>query len=378
MNLCILTSGMYRYSQKKTELVNQKLRAKQRARSQARARRPTAVLKRNNRVRHSGKTTVKTQSRVVKTVTKERKSRSTDNFFSQFGSSLMMIWSSVLVVILSLGCYLIVMNTILPHFFHLERSKTVLLVGSRMDTQAKLLYLVRIEPAIKTVQVTDLSWEMLVPVVGGQDHGLNPLGSVAPILKNYDHASSQWVKAAYIFALGRGIDEVRFLPDLTTITTKKDLQSQWQALLGDRLARTTKVDRELIDEYFQLRSSKYFVWEKVREKDQLTSQTQLLDRQKLVNCPVVLVNAAQVNGLARAFEQLIAGYGAAVINLSTARESAERSIIYYDEQQPDCQTLVQIATDTLPLTPQLIPDGGVRARQDRAEAVIILGQELSD
>ncbi|MBQ6436589.1 hypothetical protein IJJ27_03460 [bacterium] len=383
---------MYRYSQKKTEAANQKLRQKQKRQKQERQKQKQQVTVGKRRVVTAKAAAVTPKTKTISAVKMREKKSSKKQLLPQKKSArvsesvwwkklkqlLTWIVSAVIVTGLLVASYLIVMDTILPHFFRIERMRTILLVGSTEDQQAKRVYLVRMVPASRTVQVTDLNWKMLVPVVGGQDHGANPLGSVAPILHNYDHAQEQWIKAAYIFALGQMIDEVDFIPDLPEVTTQADLQkvlwSRWQSqLMGGSAAR-----EEWLNEYFQVRTSQYFRLEKAEAREDVQASNQVMDRQKLVNCPVVLINAAAVNGLARAFERLVDGYGAAVINLSTAAETESRSQIYYNEKQPDCLQLVQIATQTLPLTPELIPDGGIRALQDRGQAVIVLGKELSD
>ncbi|MBQ6437793.1 LytR C-terminal domain-containing protein, partial [bacterium] len=269
------------------------------------------------------------------------------------------------------------LNTALPQFFHLEEEKNILLVGADISSRADVIYLVNVNPATQTTTVTRLSATTLVPVIGG--FGQYPLGSVAPVLASFGANSLQEIRAGYTFALSSVIDEVYFWPELAEIRTAAELKNTFKSLIFDDLRRRSALDISLINSYFQIRANKPLAGvRQVSEVGQLAGGQAQLGRSRLVACPVTLMNAADVNGLASRTSQMLENSGFSVVNWDTAAQTIERSSIYYDGSEPDCLEVVALVQKIFPQLELVEDDGGAQGQKYRSKAVISLGRELAD
>ena len=372
---------MYRYTDKKNRQANAKFAAKQSR--QRRDNRVSSQISRSKNAKKEGlgrRDSAQSQHRVVSKPTskavKKRRLATEGDFFPDWLVNVVAYVGGLLVIGLLLGgIYIIVMNSLLPQFFHAEHEKNILIVGSTINERAERLYLVRIEPVTRKVEVRRLSGELDVELIA--KYRQYPLASVAPLVYRYSE-DLQEVKALYNFALGQVLDELYFVPEVGEVETAADLERIWWRIWCDEFARTTWINRDLFDNYFEVRAARYFdVWD-VRDLEALSGNAPSLSREKLSGCSVSLINAAQTNGLARRVSNMLEPYGVAVVRWETASETVDKSVIYYDETNHDCQQLAQIVQNNFPKGIDLVPDGGNLGSKHRTMAVIYLGGELAN
>jgi len=369
---------MYRYTEKKNQQANQKQAARRRARQTqktsakkvvsttvARRKKTTSARRRPNPAVSAAQVVKKNQA----------KQRRLAEIIERGASLATFVLAVVFLGVLILGIYVILMNNYFPRHFRIDQEKTILLVDASINERADNLYLLRLDPVTSRVTVAVLPGSMEVDLVG--QYKRYPLSSVSPLVYRYSE-SLQEVKAAYNFALGMVLDEFYFVPGAREVTTRAGLQQLLQNLILDDWKRTSQWDRDLIADYFALRSSKYFTLEQVRDIADLSGKNTTASRSQLVHCQLRIYNAAAADGLARRVSEMLTGDGVNVIKLETANEKIDQSTIYYDETQEDCVRLVEILQANLPKGVTAIGDGGEVARAQRAGAVLYLGEELAN
>ncbi len=289
---------------------------------------------------------------------------------AQIGGSLLLAGVG-LVVMLMIG-----VNSFLPQVFKIKQEKNLLLVNNTIDQGASHLYLVKLSPQTETANIFSLKGDSLVPIAGG--YGQYPLGFLAPLLR-FENNDLEKITAAYNFALKQAVDEVYFMPQLGELKDKKTVEQAIGKLIKNDFWRTTRLQKQWLEIYFYLKTAQFFSIKDFEFKN----ETQGLDipflaKEKLNGCPVVLVNSAGVNNLAQSHGQMLEANGFLVVNRENPIKKIEESVIYYDQNENDCQQLIGLAQKLLPRISKIVPDGGEQAKQYRAKMVINLGVDFAN
>lgn len=277
-------------------------------------------------------------------------------------------------------CYLIgviAINIFLPQIIGLNEEKSLLLVQSNTNERAAVIYLVKLMPQNKSIVVTEMSGDLQVPVSGG--YGYYPLGSLAPLLK-FETNNLEQIKGAYNFALKKIVDEVYFLPSMNEVKKSEDLQELFFGLAKSDLVEEGALNMNYVKLFFEVKTSNNFKIVKLEAMNDEISGRVLAEsnKEKLVNCPVVLVNAAGVNGLVRKVSEMVEINGFLVVNWETAAKAEEKSVIYYDESESECKEVAETMKRIFPMIETVVEDGGEQAKKNRAKALIILGSEVAN
>ena len=359
---------MYRYTSAKNQRANKKLLQKQ--------------LKKKVPAKKVQKTTPKATAKAgqrsrVKKVTTKRQASSAQLRQKKY------FWSTLTAVFLSLGLFLVLTYLIillclkffLPQLFAFSAERNILLIGGTPAEKATNIYILRLSPANETVKVFTLDSQALVPVSGG--YGDYPLSFVAPLLQ-LETTNNQQLAAVYNFALKQAIDEVYFIPDLHQPTSEEQVAQDIWTLIKQELSLTTTVRRSLWEIFFYLQKETAFTQNQLAIDSDSGVTADYLAKEALTQCPVVLINTTNINGLAAKASQMMEMNGVKVVNLESSSEDLLANEIYYDQNEPDCVSLVQVLQNSLPQLVKMVPDDGNLAAQNRAKAVIKLGRSLSD
>jgi len=277
-------------------------------------------------------------------------------------------------------CYLawlIAINIFLPQIIGLSQEKSLLLVQSNINERAAVVYLVKFAPQNKNIIVTEMSGDLQVPVSGG--YGYYPLGSLAPLLK-FETNNLDQIKGAYNFALKKIVDEVYFLPAMNEVEKSEDLQELFFSLIKNNLVEEGVFNMDYVKFFFEVKTSDNFRVIKMEAMSDETIGGAYVgsNKEKMVNCPVVLVNAAGVNGLVRKVSEMVEINGFLVVNWETAAKIEEKSVIYYDENELECEEVIAVMKRIFPMIETVVADGGEQARKNRAKTLIILGSEVAN
>ncbi|MDO5561643.1 MAG: hypothetical protein Q4G02_02620 [bacterium] len=357
---------MYRYTSAKNQRANKKLLQKQ-----LKKKVPVATAKKSSQAKAGPR-------RVKKTVTRKSPSKSVAQTRKKSW-----FWSNFVAVTVSLClflvlCYLMIvlcLKFFLPQFFAFSAERNILLIGGAPEEKAKNIYILRLSPANETVKVFTLDSQTLVPVSGG--YGDYPLGFVAPLLQ-LEASNTQELVAVYNFALKQAIDEVYFLPSLHEPLDETAVVRDFWSLIKRELSLTTNVRRQLWEIFFYLQRETSFTKGKLAIAGDAGVTAQFLAKEKITQCPAVLINTTNINGLAAKASQMAEMNGVVVVNLESSSEDLWENEVYYDQNEPDCLKLVQVLQNSFPQLGKLVPDNGTLAAQNRAKAVIKLGRSLSD
>lgn len=354
---------MYRYTAKKTAQANRKFAQKQAKKKTMKTSSKMAAQKKQKKQLATA-TKVKTKS--AKTVKRENQA------ISRFWRILT---GTIFFVILLYLIGMLILRFFLPQVFLFDDDRSVLLLDGTPEEKADKIYLLQLSPNNETVKVFALDPTALVPVSGG--YGAYPLGYVASFLQ-LQSGETQKLAAIYNFALKQAIDEVYFVEDLQNLDSAAAIKGEIWGLIKKELSLTTTVRRELWEIYFFLQRELIFSEENLEIEEDEGIEAQFLAKEKLTQCPVVLINTTTINGLASKTSKMAEMNGLVVVNLENSSENLRESEIYYDETETDCLALVEILQNNFPAMNRFIPDGGEKGLQNRAKAVIKLGQNLSD
>ncbi len=358
----------YQYTAAKKQQGNRKFAQKQLGKKTAKTKKlPLDVKKtRKSLVKTAGKGSKKTKNQTQKGQRQERQWR--ERILAALGKIGGLFFLGYLVFVL-------LMKFFLPSFFSLDNEeKNLLLIGGTPEDKAAVIYILRLSSTDDSVKVFLLDSQALVPVSGG--YGNYPLGNIAPLLQ-LEANQNQTLVAVYNFALKQAIDEVYFVPDLQIPESEKQVKADFWRLIKKELALTTQARAELWRIFFFLQKENSFLKNNLKISDQGVEGIGLA-KEKNTQCPVVLINTTKINGLASKVSRMAEMNGAVVINLESNEENLLDSEIYYDQNEPACVELINVLQNSLTKVGKIVPDSGVLGAQNRAKAVIKLGQSLSN
>lgn len=285
------------------------------------------------------------------------------------------LWRILLLIFLFYLTFILLLKFFLPSFFSLgNEEKNLLLIGGTPENKAAVIYILRLSATDDSAKVFLLDSQALVPVSGG--YGFYPLGNIAPFLQ-LEADQSQTLAAVYNFALKQAIDEVYFVPDLQIPENEKQVRKDFWRLIKKELALTTQTRSELWKIFFFLQKDLSFIKNNLLINDEGAVSSGLA-KDKNTRCPIVLINTTKINGLAGKVSKMAEMNGVVVINLESSEENLIDSEIYYDQREPACVELVQVLQNNLTKVGKIVPDNGELGAQNRAKAVIKLGQSLSN
>lgn len=357
---------MYRYTSAKNQRANKKLLQKQ-----LKKKVPVAATKKSFQAK-AGSRRVKKAAVKKPAAKKSQPAKKTRWFWSNFVAVTV---SLCLFLVLCYLMFILCLKFFLPQFFAFSSERNILLIGGAPEEKAKNIYILRLSPTNETVKVFTLDSQTLVPVSGG--YGDYPLGFVAPLLQ-LEANNTQELVAVYNFALKQAIDAVYFIPDLHEPINETVVANDFWSLIGRELSLTTNVRRQLWEIFFYLQRETSFTRGKLAIAGDSGVTAQFLAKEKITQCPAVLVNTTTINGLAAKASQMAEMNGVVVVNLESNSENLWENEVYYDQNEPDCLELVAVLQNSFPQLGKLVPDDGTLAAQNRAKAVIKLGRSLSD
>lgn len=284
-------------------------------------------------------------------------------------------WKIIGLLFLGYLIFILLMKFFLPSFFSLNNEeKNLLLIGGTPSEKASIMYILRLSPVDDSVKVFLLDDQALVPVSGG--YGYYPLGNIAPFLQ-LQADKNQTLVAVYNFALKQAIDEVYFIPELKIPENEKQVKNDFWCLIKKELALTTQARTQLWKIFFFLQKDTSFIKNELKINDDGATYLGLA-KEKKTQCPIALINTTKINGLASKVSKMAEMNGAVVINLESNEENLADSEIYYDQNEPACVELINILQNSLTKVVKVVPDSGALGAQNRAKAVIKLGQSLSN
>lgn len=210
--------------------------------------------------------------------------------------------------------------------------------------------------------------EWVVNVAGG--YGEYPLRSLAPVLLLDGQPPTQ-VRLALSLALGRVVDQVWVVPGAT-----------WPAArLWDQLAAAQTApalpwwQRRQWQQWFRS-------WGEVQSETlaslPTTAQWQQWQPDLIRTCPLAVVNATAMPGLATQLGQLLEQSGVFVIRVTdTSQTQSQTQLIIRPESEAACQPVVALLQLLLPQNDSLVSTDAQQADRFRAEAVLIVGDDTS-
>ena len=357
----------YRYTAAKKQQANRKFAQKQLGKKST-TKKPSFDLKKSRKTTANGS---KQKNRSAKPV-KANGQKKSKKWLETAGA---IVWKLGLVILLIYLTFVLLMKFFLPNFFSLNNEeRNLLLIGGTPGEKATVIYILRLSASDDSVKVFLLDSQALVPVSGG--YGSYPLGNVAPFLQ-LEADQNQKLTAVYNFALKQAIDEVYFIPDLKVPKDEKQVKKDFWRLIKKELALTTQTRAELWKIFFFLQKDTSFIKNSLKINDEGTNETSLA-KEKKTQCPVVLINTTKINGLASKVSLMMEMNGAVVVNLENNEENLTESEIYYDQNEPVCTELINVLQNSLTKIGKIVPDEGKLGAQNRAKAVIKLGQSLSN
>ena len=239
-------------------------------------------------------------------------------------------------------------------------------------TQVDKVHLVEFYPMEKRARVVLLAAQTSTDVLGG--YGNYPLRSLYPLF-TLDKRSARYMQAALSVASGKVIDLVLVFEHYPQVNNLADFRS-W---LGNRVfQQVTNMKR--LEQVGQISWSRIF-WFLTYPRlkwSWIDESVEALPKEILplaLDCPVAVVNQAEVKGLASKLTQLLEETGFTVVRTATGFEYQEKSKLIVDPNVGQCSWVIKQVSHLLPSEPEIVNDA-TRAAEYRAGVVLIIGSDL--
>ena len=252
-------------------------------------------------------------------------------------------------------------------------TENIVIVSEKLDVPSNSIYFAHVTGSEDKNTVFSIPAEVELEVPNG--YGEYALQSVYQLLK-IDKKDDQFIRATYSEILGFAIDEVVTInaqlnhmeeAELKTFFLRKSFENLYALNLTNVY--------EPFSLHFKFKNMNYSQLESVEElldyKDTITTVTGKVYQY----CSVAVINASDVNGLARKRADEIEKTGALVVRVDDTQDKHENAKIYYGQDPVDCEPLAKKISNIFYEKPEMYDLSELEnAQQYRSKVVVIVGE----
>lgn len=272
---------------------------------------------------------------------------------------------------LILLCYFFVFPSIINNDISI---KNIVIVSDKLDVSSNNIYFAHIAASEEKNIVFSIPADEEIEVPNG--YGEYALQSVYQLLK-IDKRDDHFIRATYSELLGISVDEIFTIDEQITNLDQKEIS---QLFLRNSLENLLKLKLHKVYSSFYLHYKfKNMEYHELDNKDEIKDYREdifSVSGDVYQYCSVAVINASQVDGLARKKADEIENTGALVVRVDDTQQTQDSAKIYFGQDPVNCESLANIISNIFYKKPDILSiDQLENAQQYRAKVVVIVGEE---
>lgn len=303
-----------------------------------------------------------------KQYSKKDKKKSRPSFLINFLRKIFFAFFSLIILAIIVYVFFLF---ILPRFFRLNYNRHyVFFYDKNMLYEAKIT-LVSFLPETDSIIINDLACDdREVELSGRKSLKVSDFCQLLEANKNHLGYQDQLLNSQIFNFI---IDELQYSPE-RVISDKESLVQYILAELSQLNITDQKV-RELIELYFFIKNPKVVLERQPVVKDIEELRYLNFTNNQLQDCSVAVINASEVNGLARQISQILENTSIRVVREAGSNEPKLKDSKVYYHHQNRCDLLLMKIKKILPPGIQ-VETSEEQLQQYRADLVLMLGEDL--